>query len=94
MPAFREIVLTLPDLEASIRRLEEKYRISTLDFFRDPTLRSDISEDDVFEWEVFVEHRRELRELSEELRRVYISSLTKSDRSDRRSPEEVCSLAA
>ena len=94
--ASREVFLSLRDVELLIRGLEEKYGIPTADFLRNETLRSTIPEDDVFRWEAFVDHRRELRSIDDALHRRYLSRLTHADDASSKvpTPEDQILLAA
>jgi|HubBroStandDraft_6_1064221.scaffolds.fasta_scaffold01157_8 hypothetical protein len=92
-----EIYLTLPEVEAHIRSLEEKYGVPTIEFLRNASVRERVSEDDNFEWEAYLDHRRELREIDEELRREYIKALSQpssTPASDRPNINDPLALAA
>jgi hypothetical protein len=94
---LKEICLTLPEVETFIRSLEEKYELSTVEFLRDPASKEKVSEDDIFEWEAYVDHRRELRLIEEDVRRKYIQCLSQSSKattSDRPSTADQLALAA
>ncbi len=96
MRASREVFLTLRDVEKLIRDLEEEYGFSTAQFLRNAELRKNVPEDDIFKWEAFIDHRRELRKIHEDLHRQYLAKLPLSsvDREKTPTTEDLLSLAA
>jgi len=78
MSPIREEFVTLAEVDELIRKFEEKYSISTIEFLRNAELRASIPEDDVFQWEAFEAHRNELLRTGEELRSAYLSTVAKS----------------
>jgi hypothetical protein len=78
MSAIREQYLSVVELDELIRKLEEKYGRTTLDFLRDPDFRATVSEDDLFEWEAFVSHRADLGEMENDLRRKYLQQVSQA----------------
>ena len=81
MSAVHEEFLSIADLEELIRRLEEKYGRTTLDFLRDPEFRAKVSEDDMFQWDAFISHRTELREIENDVRRQYLQQVSQAPES-------------
>lgn len=96
MPAIREVLLNLAELESMIRAFEEKYGLSSADFLRDAGRGVVISEDDSFKWEAFIDHRRELLRADEETHSGYLSDLRKpAKKQSKASPiDDVLALAA
>ncbi len=91
----REVVLSLHDVERAICAFERKYGISSAEFIKNEAFRRSISEDDVFQWEAFLDHRSELRNISDRLRRDYLNGLQSADPETRRmTAEEQVLLAA
>jgi hypothetical protein len=78
MSSIREVFLSLNDVEAMILDFEQKYGMSSADFFRDVELRKSLPEDDVFRWEAFIDHRSALRETHEEVHREYLTNVRQS----------------
>lgn len=92
-----ETYLSLVEVEARIRFFEQKYGVSTMEFLRNSVIRARVSEDDIFEWEAYLDHRRELRNIDEELRREYIKALSQPPTApacDRSNPNDQLALAA
>jgi len=83
MSPVREQILSLVEVEAVLHKFEEKYNVSTTEFLTRPELRSALIDDDVFQWEAFHAHRDELERLAEQVRSVYLGSLTKCDEDTR-----------
>lgn len=81
-----ERFVSMLEVELAIRAFEQKYGIMTAAFLRNAKLRSELPEDDVFQWEAFEAHREELVRIGEELRSEYLASL------ERREP--VCQIPA
>jgi hypothetical protein len=79
MSPVREQVLTLLEVEALIHKFEEKYQVSTTEFLTNTTLRSQMLDDEVFQWEAFNAHRDELERSAEEVRSDYLKHLKTSD---------------
>jgi hypothetical protein len=78
MSAIHEQFLTVAELDELIRKLEEKYGRTTLDFLRDPEFRATVSEDDYFQWEAFVSHKAALDELEQDVRRQYLQQVSQA----------------
>jgi hypothetical protein len=76
MSPIREVCLSLNDVEQMISGLEDKYTLSSADFFRDEKSRLRIPEDDVFHWQALVDHRRALKESYQEVRTGYLARLS------------------
>jgi hypothetical protein len=93
---MREVILSLTDVEAYIQRLESKYGITTSEFLANRNAyEGRIEEDDVFKWEIYIAHGRELRRVNEELRQDYLSSMTPQDSHPKSpTPEDQLALAA
>ncbi len=74
--SMQEISLGLPELDALITGLEEKYRMTTFDFFAggEESL-SGIEEDDIFKWEAYASLRLELRRTNAEVSSDYLSQV-------------------
>jgi hypothetical protein len=80
MSPVREMILSLTDVEAYIERLESKYGVTTSEFLADrSSVEGKIEEDDIFKWEIYIAHRRELRRINEGLRHAYLSNVTLQD---------------
>lgn len=73
--ASKEIILTLGDVEETLNAFEKEYRVSSVEFLSNAKLRESMSEDDVFEWEAFINHKRALQEIQAELHREYLHQL-------------------
>jgi len=93
MSPIREQVLTLLEVEEIIHRFEEKYKVSTTEFLSNAELRSNIIDDDVFQWEAFNAHRDELERAAEEVRSDYLRHV-KQDLGQSRSANNNLALAA
>ncbi len=78
MSPIREVCLSLTELDGLIQALEEKHGVLTADFLLDADLRSRLPEDDVFQWEAFLAHKRELERNQETLRTAYLSNVTQA----------------
>lgn len=73
---IREVILSLADVETYIQKLESKYGLTTADFLANrEQIEARIDEDDVFKWEIYIAHRRELCRINEELRQDYLSNV-------------------
>lgn len=94
--ASQDIFISLPELDALIQALEERYGISTAEFIaRRDECAEYIEEDDVFKWDAFIAHQRELRRTNEQVRDTYLSNLKLQDnRPDSPAPEDKVLLAA
>ncbi len=68
---MEQVMLNLQDVERVIRAFERKYGISSVEFLKSVG-NQEVSEDDDFEWEAYLDHRRNLREIHEQLHRDYI----------------------
>jgi len=75
----KEIYLSISDVEEALSAFEKKYKISSSAFMSDPAARAALTEDDVFEWTAFIDHKNELQEVYQELHREYLSKLSVSD---------------
>jgi hypothetical protein len=93
MSPIREQVLTLLEVEELIHKFEEKYKVSTTEFLTNTALRSEMFDDEVFQWEAFNAHRDELERAAEEVRSEYLKHLKKSFE-DSRTPDNNLALAA
>jgi hypothetical protein len=93
---MREVILSLNDVEAYIQRLESKYGITTSEFLQDRDIHEGrIEEDDIFKWEIYIAHRRELRRVNEALRQDYLSRMTSPESHPKSpTPEDQLALAA
>ena len=80
---IREVYLSLREVEDYIRKFEEKYQISSADFLRGAELRAQIPEDDIFQWEAFIDHRAAQRSVEEQLHREYLKTLKRESRESR-----------
>lgn len=80
MSAIREVYLSLREVEDYVRRFEEKYKMSSAEFLRNAEQHTEVSEDDVFQWEAFIDHRRELRSIDEQVHRHYLKTLKHAPR--------------
>lgn len=69
---MRVIHLNLADLEELIRGYEVKCGVSTVQMLSDPDVRNRIAEDDLLEWEAYVNQRSALREYNECVHREYL----------------------
>lgn len=78
MSPIREVCLSLGEVDNLIRAIEEKYGVLTADFLLDADLRSRLPEDDVFQWEAFLAHKRELERNQETLRTAYLNNVTQA----------------
>ena len=96
MSPVREIFLSLGEVNDLIQRLEEKHGVPTADFLLDAELRRGLPEDDVFRWEAFLAHRRELLRAEQELRSGYLERLSQSPEESRAitTAEQKLALAA
>jgi hypothetical protein len=95
LPTHEEF-LSMLEVEEHIRRFEEKYQTTTIEFLRNSVLRATLEEDDVFLWEAFEAHREELVRVGEEVRGAYLSTVAKMREGVRSIPadEKQCLLAA
>jgi len=78
MSPIHEVSLSLNDVEELIRALEDKYKLSSAEFFRSQEFREGMPEDDVFRWEALVDHRLALREAYEQVRSGYLTRLSQT----------------
>jgi hypothetical protein len=72
MSPITERFLTLADVEEQIAKFEGKYGVSTIEFLKNPALRAEMYDDEIFQWESYEAHREELARLDEELRGKYL----------------------
>ena len=95
LPTHEEF-LSIFEVEDHIRRFEEKYKATTVEFLRNADLRATFEEDDIFQWEAFEAHREELVRVGEEIRAAYLSSVGKMCEGGPGIPadEKQCLLAA
>ena len=91
--ASQEIILSINDVEEVIAGFEKKYKVSSSDFLLDQKLREALPEDDVFEWEAFIDHRNELLEMNQEMHREYLQQVIPSS-DDSIGPKDTVALAA
>ena len=89
---MRVIYLNLSDLEELIRAFENKYHASTVTMLSNPDVRSRVSEDDLLEWEAYVNQRSGLREYYETLHREYLNH--RSTLREKKSAEDPTKYAA
>jgi hypothetical protein len=75
VPKTVESVLNLTEVETYIRQYEGKYQISTEAFLREGSESGLIPEDDAFRWLAFVDLKREIEAVQEELHGEYLSCL-------------------
>ena len=94
MSPIREQYLSLAELEDLIQKFEGKYGISTNEFLKNPEVRVNMPEDDVFQWEAFDAHRDELQRMAVELKSRYLKSVTKTDDSNESPRNTNLALAA
>lgn len=94
MSPIREVCLSLTELDDLIRSMEEKHGIRSADFLFDADLRSRLPEDDVFRWEAFLVHKRELERNQEEVRTRYLDKVTQLSENATTVPNNKLSLAA
>jgi hypothetical protein len=94
MSPIREEYLTLAEVESLICKLEEKHALSTAEFLRNPDARMRLPEDDVFEWDAYIDHRAELRRIDEELRRAFLERVTQVPASETATDDKQLALAA
>jgi hypothetical protein len=71
---MEQVILNLQDVERVIRFLEQKYGMSSEEFLRSVG-NPDISEDDDFEWEAYLDHKRNLLEIHAERHRDYVETI-------------------
>ena len=94
MSPVREVCLSLTEVDNLIRSLEQKHGTLTADFLLDADLRSRLPEDDVFQWEAFFAHKRELERNEETLRTGYLDKVTQLSENDTTTPNNNLALAA
>lgn len=96
MSPIREVALSLVDVEEMILGFERKYNLSSADVFGDKSgeVRQQISEDDIFHWDMLIYHRLALRESSQEIRSAYLTHLGRSAGDVRTEKENQEALAA
>lgn len=75
VPEMRVVHLNLIDLDERIRGYEIQYRVSTVDMLSNPAVRDRIPEDDLLEWEAYVNHRISLREYYDRIHREYLQEV-------------------
>ncbi len=91
---IHEQCLTLVEVENLIRQFEEKHGLTTAIFLRDTDARERLPEDDIFEWEAYIDHRAELRRLDDEIRKVFLGRVTHTSAADEASTDEKQALLA
>ena len=69
---MRVIHLNLSDLEELIRGYEIQYHVSTVAMLSNADVRTKINEDDLLQWEAYVNQRSGLREYYEMVHREYL----------------------
>lgn len=91
---LQEVYLTLGEVQEYISAFERHYGFSSEEFIRDPGRHAEVSEDDAFDWEAYLDHRAELQRMDEKVRRDYLARLSR--RSPKRSlgPDSSWCLAA
>lgn len=70
---MEHIFLSLQDVETAIRKFEQAYGATSVDFLRG--LVQGVSEDDSFEWEAYLDHRANLRMIHQKLHRAYVGTV-------------------
>jgi hypothetical protein len=91
---MQELMLGLPELDALIQGLEDKYGITTLQFFSGgEDCLSGIEEDDIFKWEAYESMRSSLKRANAEVTSDYLSKL-KVRAAKSPTPEDQVLLAA
>jgi hypothetical protein len=73
---MREVYFSETEINGFLLAFEKKYGFATEEFLCNHSIRTQIPEDDIFEWEALAAHSRELKKLEEELRRDYLAKLT------------------
>lgn len=94
MLPIHEESLTLVEVETLIRKLEEKHGLSTAVFLRDLDAREQLPEDDVFEWDAYIDHRSELRRIDDEVRNGFLGRVSQAPTADETSTDEKQALLA
>lgn len=92
IPEMRVIHLNLSDLEELIRQYEAKYQTTTVAMLSNAEVRSRIMEDDLLEWEAYVNQRSSLREYYETVHREYLHH--RSTNRQKRAAEDPTAYAA
>jgi len=75
MSPIREVCLSLTEVDDLIRSLEQKHGILSSDLLLDADLRGRLPEDDVFEWEACLAHKRELERNEQVLHTGYLNNV-------------------
>jgi len=78
MSPVRDVCLSSNDVDEMISGFERKYRVSSVEFFRNQEIRQRLPEDDVFRWEALIDHRLALRESYQEVHSGYLAHLSPS----------------
>jgi hypothetical protein len=79
---FEETPLTPEEVERRLQELEAKYHLSSEDFRTGE--HAEVSEDDQFEWLAYLDSRRQVQAMQEDLHRAYLSHLSQQRLPDSR----------
>jgi hypothetical protein len=90
----RDVCLSSNDVDEMILRFEHKYGVSSVEFFRNPEIRQQLPEDDVFRWEALIDHRLALRDSYQQVHSGYLAKLSHSSEEARSDVETQELLAA
>jgi hypothetical protein len=74
----RETYLTRPEVKSYLAAFERKYGFPSRAFLLDPESRKQVTEDDAFKWEAYIDHYDELRKNDEDTHRVYLSRVSRA----------------
>jgi hypothetical protein len=94
MSPVRDVCLSSSDVDVMISEFERKYGVSSVEFFRNPEIRQDLPEDDVFRWEALIDHRLALRDSYQKVHSGYLANLSRSSEEARSDVETQELLAA
>lgn len=94
--ALREIFLTLAEVDSMIRVFEARFKISSAELLCNEEAQATIPEDDLFKWEAYLDHRRELLRVHEQVHRNYLAALSQPQEGAAKTetPEDLLLLAA
>lgn len=73
---IKEVVLSINDVENALDAFERKYRVPSNQFLVDQKLRETMSEDEIFQWESYIDHRNELLDMNREMHHEYLHQVT------------------
>ncbi|MGE5113885.1 MAG: hypothetical protein ACM3JB_23725 [Acidobacteriaceae bacterium] len=88
------VVLTTADVEHRLKELQDKYGLSNEEFQNSERARCRVSDQDEFDWDVYLEHQAALREEQETLHRDYLRRLVSVEQSTSNSAEYFAGVAA